>query len=59
MCIGGWDGYRAMGRASEAKAEFDKASSITKAADTALVDKISNGHAKATPAAAPGAPDAK
>jgi len=45
--------YRAMGRTSEAKAEFDKASGITKAADSALVDKISNGHAKATPAAAP------
>ena len=36
--------YRAMGRKDEAKAEFDKASNITKAADSALVDRISNGH---------------
>jgi tetratricopeptide (TPR) repeat protein len=36
--------YRAMGRTDNAKAEFDKASSINKAADNALVDKISNAH---------------
>ena len=49
--------YRAMGRTDNAKAEFDKASSINKAADNALVDKISNAHpgpAQAQhPAAAP------
>jgi tetratricopeptide (TPR) repeat protein len=38
--------YRAMGRKDEAKAEFDKASSITRAADTALVDRMSDGHAR-------------
>lgn len=37
--------YRVMGRKDEAKAEFDKASSITNAADNALVNKISNGQA--------------
>ena len=36
--------YRSMGKKDEAKAEFDKASSINKAADNALVDKINNGH---------------
>ncbi len=49
--------YRAMGKKDEAKAEFDKASSITSAADNALVNKISNGHAMPTqtlhPVAAP------
>lgn len=40
---------KAMGRKDEAKAEFDKASSITNAADSALVDKISGGHAKDRP----------
>jgi hypothetical protein len=29
-----------MGKKDEAKAEFDKASSITKAVDTALIDKM-------------------
>jgi tetratricopeptide (TPR) repeat protein len=38
--------YRAMGMKDEAKAEFDKASSITKAADNALIDKMSGGQAK-------------
>jgi len=38
--------YKAMGKKAEAKAEFDKASSITKAADSALIDKISGGHAQ-------------
>jgi tetratricopeptide (TPR) repeat protein len=47
--------YRSMGKKDEAKAEFDKASSITKAADTALVDKISGGHAKGGPAQQPAA----
>jgi len=37
--------YRAMGRTVEAKAEFDKASSITVSVDNALINKISNGHA--------------
>ena len=49
--------YRAMGKKDEAKAEFDKASSITRAADNALVDKMSDGHARPAqaqhPAAAP------
>jgi predicted RNA polymerase sigma factor len=40
---------KALGRKDEAKAEFDKASSITNAADSALVDKISGGHAKDRP----------
>jgi tetratricopeptide (TPR) repeat protein len=38
--------YRAMGKKDEAKAEFDKASSITKAADDALIDKISGPQAR-------------
>jgi tetratricopeptide (TPR) repeat protein len=38
--------YKAMGKKDEAKAEFTKASSITKAADTALIDRISGGHAQ-------------
>lgn len=33
--------YRAMGKKDEAKAEFERASSITKAADNALIDKMS------------------
>ena len=39
--------YRAMGKKVEAKAEFDKASSLHKATDDALVDRISGGHGKA------------
>jgi hypothetical protein len=35
-----------MGKKDEAKAEFDKASSITKAADDALIDKISGPQAR-------------
>jgi len=38
--------YRSMGKTDMAKAEFNKASSITKAADDALIDKISGPHAK-------------
>ena len=38
--------YRSMGRKDEAKVEFDKASSITKSVDSALVDKISGDHSK-------------
>ena len=38
--------YRAMGKRAEAKAEFDKASSLHKATDDALVDRISGGHGK-------------
>jgi hypothetical protein len=34
-----------MGRKDEAKAEFDKASSITTSADNALTNKRSTGHA--------------
>jgi tetratricopeptide (TPR) repeat protein len=36
--------YRSMDKKDEAKVEFDKASSLNKATDTALVDKISNAH---------------
>jgi hypothetical protein len=35
-----------MGRKDEAKAELDKASSITKAADNALIDKMDSAHAR-------------
>jgi tetratricopeptide (TPR) repeat protein len=42
--------YRTLGRKDEAKAEFDKASSITKATDSALVDRISGDHSKGAPA---------
>lgn len=49
--------YRAMGRKDEAKAEFDKASSITKAADNALLEKMHSGHSAAKPgSSASGAP---
>ena len=43
--------YRAMGKTDLAKTEFDKASSITKAADDALIDKISGPHAAGKPQA--------
>jgi hypothetical protein len=39
-----------MGRVDEAKAEFEKASSLTKAVDSALVDKISGDHPTQKPA---------
>jgi tetratricopeptide (TPR) repeat protein len=47
--------YRSMGKMAEAKAELDKAGSITRAADGALINKMSggkmsNGQAKATAA---------
>jgi tetratricopeptide (TPR) repeat protein len=52
--------YRAMGKKDESKAEFDKASSITRAADDALIDKISGGHTQPAPAQGPlGDPDRK
>lgn len=38
--------YRVMGKKDEAKAEFDKASSLNKAADEDLYKKISSGNAK-------------
>jgi hypothetical protein len=38
-----------MGKKDEAKAEFDKASSITKAADNALIDKMSGSRAQPAP----------
>ena len=37
--------YRSMGRKAEAKAEFDKASTLTKAANDDLLQKISGGNA--------------
>ena len=45
--------YRSMDMKDEAKVEFDKASSITKATDTALVNKINVDHAKSRPAQQP------
>jgi tetratricopeptide (TPR) repeat protein len=49
--------YRAMGRKDEAKAEFDKASKLNKAADEDLYRKMANGRQRppqtAPPAAAP------
>ena len=47
--------YRSMGKREEAKVEFDKASTLTKAADEELYKKIANGRAKPpeTPAGAP------
>jgi len=47
--------YRSMGKIDEAKAEFGKASSINKATDSALVDKINNGHNGPPPALQPAA----
>jgi tetratricopeptide (TPR) repeat protein len=41
--------YRTMGKKDEAKAEFEKASSITKAADTALIDKMNGAREKPAP----------
>jgi tetratricopeptide (TPR) repeat protein len=38
--------YRSMGRKDEAKAELGKASSITKAVDNALIEKMDGAHAK-------------
>jgi tetratricopeptide (TPR) repeat protein len=51
--------YRTMGRREEAKAEFDKASSLNKQADESLYQKIANGRKGPPPdaqSAAPGAP---
>jgi tetratricopeptide (TPR) repeat protein len=45
--------YRAMGRKEEAKAELDKASSITRSADQELYKKISGGQAKPPSAPVP------
>jgi hypothetical protein len=42
-----------MGRKDEAKAELDKASRITKAADNALIDKMDGARAKPAQAQAP------
>jgi tetratricopeptide (TPR) repeat protein len=47
--------YRSMGKKEEAKAEFEKASNINKATDSALVDKVSGGHAKDRPDQQPSA----
>jgi tetratricopeptide (TPR) repeat protein len=43
--------YRSMGRAAEAKAEFDKAKSINKATNKALLYVMSEAHTKDKPAA--------
>ena len=45
--------YRSMGKKEEAKAEFDKASSLNKAADEELYKKIQNAHARPTGDAPP------
>ena len=42
--------YRAMGKKDESKAEFDKANSINRAADSAIVEKISGAHARGSAA---------
>jgi tetratricopeptide (TPR) repeat protein len=44
--------YQAMGRKDEAKIEFDKTKSLTKAADTSVFSQLNNGRAK--PNASPG-----
>ena len=49
--------YRSMGKTAEAKSEFDKASSLNKVADDALLDVISRGPQKGT--ASPAAPVAE
>jgi tetratricopeptide (TPR) repeat protein len=46
---------RSMGKKDEAKAEFDKASSITKAVDTALIDKMKPADAGSGPDRKPAA----
>jgi tetratricopeptide (TPR) repeat protein len=48
--------YRTMGKKDEAKAEFDKANQVNKAADQALLDKINNSRAH-PPQAQPLAPE--
>jgi len=40
--------YQAMGRKDEAKIEFDKTKSLTKAADASVFSQLNNGRAKAT-----------
>jgi tetratricopeptide (TPR) repeat protein len=47
--------YRTLGKKEEAKAEFDKASTLNKAADDDLYKKIANGHAPPPDASAPAA----
>ena len=48
--------YRSMGRKEEAKAEFDKASTLNKAADEELYKKMAGAHAR--PPADAGTPPA-
>jgi tetratricopeptide (TPR) repeat protein len=48
--------YRVMGKKEEAKAEFDKASNLTKNTDDALFKKIQDGNAHPPPGQAPPAP---
>lgn len=45
--------YRTMGRQAESKAEFDKARSLNKATDNALLERMSSGHAKPPAPSAP------
>ena len=48
--------YRAMGKKEEARAELEKASTITRSADQELYKKISGGQAKPPDAQPPAAP---
>jgi tetratricopeptide (TPR) repeat protein len=48
--------YRTLGRKDEAKAEFDKASSLNKAADESLFKKIAGGNPHPPQGQAPGTP---
>ena len=50
--------YRAMGKMDEAKAEFDKASKLNKAADEDLYRKIANGQRR-PPSETPVTPEGK
>ena len=38
--------YRVMGKKAEAQAEFDKASTLHKATDNALIERMNGAHAK-------------
>jgi len=51
--------YRSMGKMDEAKAEFAKASSLNKAADESLFNKIKNGQPRSAPAQQPAPPPEK
>ena len=48
--------YRALGKQNEAKAEFDRASTLNRVADEDLYKKIANGHARPAPPQETGVP---